>query len=182
MIFPPIKSSIRLIKLSKILIESLPLQICISSPQIKIFSLTRAFVNQNWVINLIHFSPPTFLLDILILHHQLRQSSMLYLCITSCILILFFYFFSWFFVGQKWVITKLKLKTKILGIWEKVMLGWKKQRKSNFFGNLLFKYLCYSGLDLGLTLGLSLMGKEHEFYSSSNLKWQGISLQPMLLR
>jgi hypothetical protein len=37
-------------------------------------------------------------------------------------------------------------------------------------------------LGLDLTMGLSMMDKEHELYSSSNLKWQGISLQPILLR
>jgi len=100
-------------------------------------------------------------------------------------LFLIFFLFSWFFVGQKWVITKLKLKTKILSILGESYARVKKKqekRRSNFFGNLLFKYLCYFGLGLDLTMGLSMMDKEHELYSSSNLKWQGISLQPILLR
>jgi len=61
--FLAIKSSIKLIKPSKILIKSLLIQICVSLPQIQIFSSNGSFVNQNWIINfvnLVHSGPLTF--------------------------------------------------------------------------------------------------------------------------
>jgi len=62
------------------------------------------FVNQNWVINfinLIHFGPPTFSLVILVLRHQLKQSSRLSFYISYCILDFIFMFFLDFFWGSK---------------------------------------------------------------------------------
>jgi hypothetical protein len=92
-----------LIKPYKILI-----QIYISLPKIKIFSPKESFVNQNWVanfVNLVHSGPSTFSLVILVLHHQLGQSSKLH---VYPFIFFYFYFldFSW---GQRWVTTDAPL-------------------------------------------------------------------------
>ena len=54
------------------------------------------FVNQKWVTsfaNLVHSGPSTFLLVVLVFHHQPGQSSGLSLCVSS--------FIFWFFCGVK---------------------------------------------------------------------------------
>jgi hypothetical protein len=87
--------------LFKILIKSLPIQIFIYLPQIKILLPMWSFVNQNWVVNFICFGPPTFLFVTLILHHQLGQYSMISSCISSCFLDFFLFSFLDFFVWSK---------------------------------------------------------------------------------
>jgi len=91
------KSSIKLIKPSKILIESLLIQIYISLPQIKIFSPNGSFFNQNWVVNFVNFihsGPPTFSLVILVRHHLLGFFFFYMYPLVFLDFIFLFFFFS----------------------------------------------------------------------------------------
>jgi hypothetical protein len=91
--------------LFKILIKSLPIQIFIYLPQIKILLPIGSFINQNWVANFICFGPLSFSLVTLALHHKLGQYSRISSCISSCFLNFFFYFFLFsfldIFIGSK---------------------------------------------------------------------------------